>query len=388
MKHMSIALTTVVLSVLALCPDALGKAMDDREVNGAMARGYAAINAGDFESAKAAFASVAKDGKDSPRVPTAMMVLGTLQSKTDKATAANTYNLLAKLYPNAPEAAIVMYRLGSLNISDKYYPDAQDAFRVVTTNKGACGLNRGRASLQIGFVDVMKYWADEYWDRAGDGTYYLVKSGGEVDKRQYLNSARKQFETTRDLYARSENPEIAAVADAAIGEMHLLTNEPSLAEATYRRALDGYGPMPDKLVTLAHYGLGQALYGQGNLDGALEQFDQALSKFAPGGLYGFGVAPKKALSDMYSWKVLSLYGLKRFDEALIAAREARTELEKDPELKDRAVNMDLWEGFILYQAGMTSDGLSILHNVINEHPDTPDAVNARSVIWQFEKGDN
>jgi TolA-binding protein len=387
MKHVSTILA-VVLSVLALCPSVLGKAMADREVSDAMGRGYAAIKVKDFESAKTAFASVVKDGVGSSRVPEAMMTLGSLQLKTDKATAVNTYTLLAKLYPNAPEAAIVMYRVGSLNIRDKYYRDAQDACRAVATNKGTCDLNRGRASLQIGFIDVMKYWADEYWDRANDGTPYLVRPSETGDKKQYLESAGKQFETTRELYAKSKSPEIAAVADVAVGEIHILSHEPSLAETAYRRALDGYGSMPDKLVTLAHYGLGQALYGQGDLSGALEQFDQALSKFAPGGLYGFGFAPKKALSDIYAWKVLSLYGLKHFDEALAVAQQARTELEKDSELRDSAVNMDLWEGLILCQMDKTSDGLSVLHNVIDEHPDTPYAIRARSVIPQFEKGDN
>jgi len=391
MKKVSTVLAAMGLSVLVLCPSVLGVAMSESQVSDAMTSGYMAIKAKNFESAKVIFASIVKDGAKSAKVPEAMKTLGNLQLETDPATASNTYSLLAKLYPDTPEAASALYRLGMLGMRTKYLNDARDAFVAAAENKSISESNRGQALLQAGFVDLMKYYANEYWDRTDDGIPYVVKPGEADDKDQYLESARKQFETTEGLFAKSKYSAVAAVADAALGEIYLLSGKPALAEVAYRKVLEQYSGVPERLVTLAHYGLGQALYGQKNLDGALAEYDQALSQFTPGGLsgglIGFQVAPKRALGDMHGCKVLTLYGLKRFDEALTAARKAKIEMEKDSELRDRAVNMDMWEGLILCQMDRKAEGLSVLRNVIAEHPDTPYADRARLVISQFEEGD-
>ena len=392
-KHHLRTLLCFALLILLFCLAAsdLDAAMSAGEVDDAMTRGYTAIKAGDFEAAKVIFASVVQDAASSPRAPEAMLTLGNLRLKTDSTTATSTYSSLVNLYPDTSQAGTAHYRLGLLGMRTKHLHDARDAFLSAAGNKNISDLDRGQASLQAGFVDIMKYLADEFWDRADDGVPYLVKPEAD-DRNGFLESARAQFEATEEQFARSKDPTIAAVAAAALGEIYLLSGKPAFAEVAYRRVLDAYGSVPDRLVTLARYGLGQALYGQKNLDGALVEFDEALSKFTPGSLpismIGFQVAPKSAVGDMHAWKVLSLYGLKRFDDALSAAREARTEMEKDSELRDRAVGMDIWEGVILCQTDRKAEGLTILQSVIDEHPNTPYADRARSLIAQFEEGVN
>ena len=380
MKNISILLAAIILCLLLACPSVLAGTMSENEVSDAMVRGYTAIKANDFDSAKAIFAAVARDAPTSPRAPEAMAALGSVYYKTDdETTAMNTYRALVQNYPDTPEAGYVLYRLGSQEMRTRRFADAQQDFRAAADNKHISNLDRGRALLQIGFVDLAEYFAYQN----GNNLPLLITPG---DGQPILDSAKQQFQATRNLYANSVNPEIAAVADAALGEIYLLSGRPILAEEAYRRVSGEYGPIPLRLATLAQYGLGEALYGQGDLASALQRFDQALNDFSPGGEYGLGVAPIEAKADLHAWKVLTLYGLKRFDEALDAAQEGKAELEEDPALADKVPTMDLWEGNILCQMGNTGVGLTILQGIITDHPGTPQATHAAAVISQFEGG--
>lgn len=386
MRKVSTQLATMMLCVLLVCPSVLAVTMSESAVADAMARGDAATKAGDIAGAEAIYSAIVENAPNSPSAPEAMAHVGALQYKANRRTEAmDTYKALVQRYPDTSEAATVSYRMGAEHMHNNRLQDSQDAFAAAAANKHISDLNRGRALLQVGFVDMMKYFAAEYWNRAHDGSPILVRPL-DGDRDQYLASALTQFETTRKLYAAGKTPGIVAVADAAMGEIYLLSQKPALAEEAYRKVLSENGPIPDKLANLAQYGLGQALYGQDNLEGALDQFDQALSKFAPGGEYGFGVAPVQTKADLHAWKVLSLYGLKRFDEALSAAREGKAALEEDAALSDQAASMELWEGLILCQMGKTDDGLTVMRNVITEHKGTRYATQATSVISQFDEG--
>lgn len=378
MKNVSIIMAAVMLCVLAVCPGALGGVMSEREVDDAMVRGYTEIKAKDVETAKATFAAIVQNAANSPKAPEAMMVLGALQFKTDRTTGMNTYKALAEKYPDSSAAATVLYRIGSEEMRLKHFSISQDAFRAAAEKKSFSSLNRGRALLQVGFIDIMRYFA------ATDGASPLGSPGS---REQYLETALKQFEATRALYAGNKEQGIVAVANCAIGEIYLLSRRPVLAQEAYRRVVDASGSVPGKLITLGHYGLGQAFFGQGDLESALPQFEQALNDFVPGGEYGFGVARKMSEGHLHSWRVATLYGLKRFDAALIAAREARTKLEADPELAQYGVVMDLWEGLILCHMDKQSEGLKILLDVASQHPGTSYATQANTVISQFEQGD-
>ena len=386
MRNVSIHLAAVILCASLACPSVLAGTMSEREVSDAMVRGYTAIKAQNFDGAKVIFASVASDAATSPRAPEAMMVLGALHCKTgDRVTGMQVYKALVEKYPDTSEAATVQYRIASEAMRTLHLRDAQDAFRAAAENKSISALGRGRCLLQVGFADMKKYFADEYWDRDASGLPVLVRPGLMGDRNPYLDSAKEQFQRVRVSFGKNQNPEISAIAEAAIGEAYLLSEKPAVAEAAYRNVLDNYGPVSSKLTNLAQYGLGQALYGQGNLEDALQQFDLALSEFIPGDEYGFAVAPATAKADLHAWKVLTVYGLQRFDEALDAAREGKAELESDPALISKVPVMELWEGNILCQMGRTGEGLDILHGIITDHPGTPQAAHAQAVISQFEE---
>ncbi len=389
MRKFPALLAAIVLCVLLACPSIHAATMSESAVNDAMAQGDAADKSGDYAGAETIYNSVVANAPNSPKAPEAMAHVGALQYKTNRrAESMNTYKALVQRYPDTSEAATVWYRMGAAYMRDKSFQDSQDAFRASAENKSVSVLDRGRALLQVSFVDMMRYFGSEFWGTAVDGSPILIRPDLTGGRELYLDSARKQFEATRDLFAKSQNPEIAAVADAAIGETYLLSGQPAQAEEAYRNVSSKYGPIPGKLVNLAQCGLCEALYGQGKLESALVQFDQALRGFSPGGEYGFGIAPVEAKADLHAWKVLSLYGLKRFDEALVAAREGKTEMSNDSALASQAPTMELWEGLILCQMDRISEGLPILRSIITDHPGTSYAAHASVVISQFEEANN
>ncbi len=387
MRKFPALLAAIALCVLLACPSITAATMSQAAVDDAMARGDAADKAGDYVGAETIYNSIVSNAPTNPKAPEAMAHVGALQYKTNRRSASmETYKALVQRYPDTMEAAMVLYRMGAVYMHDKDFQASQDAFRAAAENKSISELNRGRALLQVGFVDMMRYFGTTDLDGPIGGLSSLPNLGQGGDRDMYLRSAEQQFRSTRDLFINSANPGIAAVADAAIGEIHLLHGEPVLAEEAYRSALAENGSAQDKVTCLLHHGLGQSLYGQDKLEEALAQFDLALTTYSPGGQYGFGVASIQQKADLHAWKVLSLYGLKRFDEALVAVHDGKEAIGKEPAIADQAPSMDLWEGLILCQTDKTDEGLSILREVVAGHAGTRYATQAGSLISQFEEG--
>lgn len=367
-------------------PPAVHSAMTQVEVDEAMARGYAAIESQDINGAMAAFESVVKEAPDSARVPEAMSKLGHLQLRIGSSQAEGTLKSLVEKHPESAEALKACWRLGGLNTRSRNYDDAKAAFIAASVHKAASEVDRGRARLEASFVEVMKFFANEYWGKGQDGGLQLVKSDATQTKIEHLETARKEFEAIRDGYAKSQNPEIAAIADAAIGEIYLLGKTPNLAERACWRAIREYGDMPSPLNTLARYGIAQAKYYQGDSEGALEQLDTALNEFAPGKVQGVEVAPKSLKGSIGVWKVNMLFDLGKLDEALTAAREAQawTEGLTEPAALKARSQLMLWDGYLTSQTGLPDEATVTLESVITQFPGTQQAIRAQQILKALE----
>lgn len=376
------------LLISLTCPAALRAAMSESAVDEAMTRGYSAIRAQDTEGAKSAFLSVLTEAPDSPRAAEAMLRLGHLQLRTDSAEACDTFESLVAKYPEAEEAVTAFYRLGSLNTRRYYYDDAQAAFRAAAQHQAASKLNQGRARLDAAFVEIMKFWAGEYWGRGKDGKIQMVRSDAADIKVQHLENARKEFEAIRDAFAKTTNPEIAAIADCAIGEIYLLGQTPHLAERAYWRAIRQYGTMPDALNTLARYGVAQAMHKQGKLEKVLEQYDLMLNNFASGKVHGFEAASPQLRANAYLWKVVTLHDLGRLDEALAVTRQAKAEIGPitDGKIRQASAKIELWEGSLLARVEQADEAVEILQSVIDKYPDTPQAIRAGLILSELRGG--
>jgi TolA-binding protein len=377
-------------SLLVAASPAVGAAMSGTDVDRAMARGYAAIKVNDVAAATAAFSSVIQNAPDSPTVPLALLRLGHLQLKTDSSAALDTFSALAKRYPNAPQTVMALNRIGALDSRLHRYDDAQNAFRQAAEHKCSSSIDRGKALLQVAFLDIMKFYTTEYWGMNKDGALIGVKSDTPEAKAQHLEDARKLFEAVRDEYAKSagEEKQIAAIADAAIGEIYLAGKIPHLAERAYWRALREYGPMPGPLNSLARYGIGQAKYRRGDLKGAVEQFDLLTKDFAAGQACGMTVAPANMRAQAAVWKVVALSEMGQLDEALAAARVAKAELASNPDssFSKPKANLDLWEASLLSRTGSAGEAVNTLQSVIDKYPGTPQAYRAKLVLSELKGG--
>lgn len=370
------------------CPPALNAAMTNAEVDDVMVRGYVAIKAQDLRSAEEAFLSVVTQSPDSARAPEAMLRLGHLQLHSDSVAALTTFTSLVEKRPESAEAVTAYYRIGSLNTRRHYYDDARAAFIAVSEHKEASPMNKGRARLEASFVELMKFFAKEYWGRSQDGSPQLVRSDALRIKIEHLETARKEFESIRDDYAKSKYPELAAIADCGIGEIYLLGEMPYLAERAYWRAIRQYGDMPDALITLARTGLAQALYREGKAEKALEQYDLMLSNFTVGKVHGFEVAPKSLRPATMIWKAVALHDLGRMDEALAMAQQVKGELQSNNDAKSNQLmaEAEVWEGALLTNVGRTAEAIASLRDVIEKHPDTKEALRAQSLLSELEGG--
>jgi len=381
----------VAFLALAACPSAQSAAMSETEVDEAVARGYAAIKANDVPAAKAAFLSVVENAPDSPKAPEAMLRVGHLQLRADAAQALATLAALAERYPHAAETVTALHRVGSLHMRLKRYDDAQKAFRQAADHSKSSQMNRGKALLQVGFLDIMKFWAGEYWARDSEGSLVRVKSDTPEAKTQHLEDARKRFEAVRAEYAGKpgEEKQIAAIADAAVGEIYLTGKMPRLAEEAYWRVLQEYGAMPAPLNSLARYGIAQAKFRAGDLAAAAEQFDLLLSEFVPGGVCGITVATRSMRANAAVWKVLALSEMGQLDEALAAARQAKQEIaaDADPSLSKPAANLGLWEASLLSRTGSAEEAIQALQRVIDNYSGTPYAYRAKLVLKQLTGGE-
>lgn len=366
---------------------ALHAEMSQSAVDEAMSRGYAAIKAQDREGAKAAFLSVVTDALVSPKVPEAMTRLGHLQLPKEPDDALQTFTSLVEKYPDSPYAVTAYYRLGALNTRQQYYDDAQAAFKAASQHKTASQVNKGRARLEAAFVEVMKFYANEYWGRDENGHHQLLKPDTAEAKVKRLEDARKQFEAIRDDFAKSEHREIAAIADCAIGEIYLLGKIPHLAEKAYWRAIRQYGTMPGPLNALARYGIGQAKYSGGDPEGAVEQFDLAVSGFAAGDVCGISVAPLRMKGNAGLWKVVALESMDRVEDALAAVNQLGDQLEaRDPAMAAVAPSILLWKGSLLSRTGSVEPAMRALQRVIDEYPISSEAKTASLIMSDIQRG--
>ncbi len=248
--------------------------------------------------------------------------------------------------------------------------------------------DKGCARLLSAFIELERFSSSQY-----DGKERVARYDAAEVKAQRLESARKEFEAIRDEFAKSANPEIAAIADCAIGEIYILGNIPHLAERAYWRAIRQYGTMPDALNALARYGVAQAMYRQGSLDKALEQCDLVLKDFTPGWVHGFRVTPPGMRGNVYLTKVVTLNDLGLLDEALAVAQSARAELQAvtDPEtrqsLHETPARIQLWEGSLLAQLGRPGEAEETLQGVIDDYPGKEQAVRARLMLSELRGGE-
>lgn len=369
-------------------PPAVHSAMTQVEVDEAMGRGYAAIDSQDVNGAMAAFESVIREAPGSARVPEAMSKLGHLQLRIGSSQAEGTLKSLAEAYPESPDALKACWRLGGLNTRNRHYDDAKAAFLTASEHKATSSVDRGRARLEASFVELMKFFANEYYGKGKDGSPELVRSDAAQIKIEHLETARKELEAIRSDYGKSKNPELAAIADCGIGEIYLLGKTPHLAERAYWRAIRQYGDMPVALNTLARAGLGQALYRQGKLQKALEQYDLMLDNFVVGKVDGFEVATKSLRPATLIWKAVVLHDLGKMDEALAAAQQAKAELgsETDARSNELKAQAELWEGRLLRNTGKPAEAMAILQSVIDEHPGTQEALRAQSLLSELKGG--
>ncbi len=353
----------------------------DDQAPSAMARGYAAIKSKDYKAANAAFLSVAESSPDSALVPEALLRLGGLQVKdTDQAVI--TFDSLVQRYPDSPQAVTALHRLGALHLRAHRYDDAQSALKRAAECKASALENRGSARLQYGFLDIMKCTSADYWGRGPSGDLVRVKEQSAEAKALHLSSAIQTFKSVRSEFAGSAHPEVAAVADAALGEIYLLGHLPRLAERAYWQVLRDHANTPAALVSIAHYGLAQARYAQADPEDALRELDAALDSFATGRVCGISMPRPKMLGELYVWKVQVLVDLDRADDALSAARTGRSLVGSSPEASSSCAKLMLWESSVLEATGRKDEAQQVLRLLVNKYPKAPQAPQAlNSLSW-------
>ncbi len=73
------------------------------------------------------------------------------------------FETVVELFPESPEAAEGLFRLAHLDIREHFFDDAQRRFEQVVNHHAARPDFIARAKLQLGFVDIMKFFTRQWW---------------------------------------------------------------------------------------------------------------------------------------------------------------------------------------------------------------------------------
>lgn len=110
------------------------------------------------------FASATDCQPDSLSILVLQQAYTTLR-KGDIVQARLLFETVIELFPERQEAAESLFRLAHLDIREHFFDDAQYRFKQVINHPFAHLNLIARAKLQLGFVDIMKFFTRRWWVR-------------------------------------------------------------------------------------------------------------------------------------------------------------------------------------------------------------------------------
>lgn len=310
----------------------------------------------------------------------------------DNATARLLFESVIELFPESPEAAESLFRLAHLDIRERYFDDAQRHFEQVVKHPSAHPDFVARAKLQLGFVDIMKFFTCRWWRRETGGEERMVELSKQ-EAWQHLERAKSTLEAVASEYTTKDST-VVAVAKLGIGEIYLLQKQPRLAERIYWEIVRKWGAKELPLLLLAHYGIGIAKVAQDDEENALEHFQWVIQNFSVGGvLENMVFVPPDLKVKARLWKVNCWMANGQKDKALseaqVAEQEGRALLAKTnleihrQNLRRWITRARLWQGALLREIGRNQEAEKILLDTISEFGDLPES-DKSLLLWALE----
>jgi len=302
------------------------------------------------------------------------------------------FESVIELFPESPEAAESLFRLAHLDIRERYFDDAQQRFEQVIKHPSAHPDFVARAKLQLGFVDIMKFFTRRWWRREAGREEQMIELSGR-EAWQHLEKAKSTLEAVASEYANKNNT-VVAVAKLGIGEIYLLQKQPRLAERIYWEIVRKWGVKELPLLLLAHYGIGVAKVAQSDEENAIGHFQWVVQNFSIGGvLENMVFVPPDFKVKARLWKVNCWVANGQKDDALLEAQIAEQEgrellmkvtLENHRQsLRRWIAKARLWQGALLREIGRNQEAEKILLDTVAEFGDLPES-DKSLLLWSLE----